>query len=54
MRPVTVEFTVTADLGENGLLRCAWVCNRCGESCHERTVRAHMVRHAHEEIGLPT
>lgn len=54
MRPVTVEFTVTADLDERGYLACTWVCARCGESFDPRAVRAHVVAHAHEEIGLAT
>lgn len=52
MRPVTVEFTVTAALGENGLLRCTWVCTRCGAEVNDRVVRAHLIGHAHEDIGV--
>lgn len=53
MRPVTVAFSVTADLNEEGRLACTWVCDRCGHKVDARAVRAHLITHAHEEIGLP-
>lgn len=54
MRPVTVEFTVTADLNERSEVSCVWHCNECSTDMTAREVRAHLIGHAHEDIGVPS
>lgn len=52
MRPVTVEFTVSADLTEQGFLACTWVCE-CGQKVDARAVRAHLIAHS-QPLGVPS
>lgn len=49
---VDADFSVITELNARKELTCRWVCNRCGSEVDPRAVRAHVITHAHEEIGL--
>lgn len=51
---VDADFSVITELNARKELTCRWVCNRCGSEVDPRAVRAHVITHAHEEIGLAT
>ncbi len=54
MRSVTVEFTVTASLTERGEMACVWHCSECTVDLPAKAVRAHLILHSHDEIGVPS